>query len=106
LDISVTNHAADIKIRKDTISSILDAPQNQELMIEPNDESVEVLTWKRSTSARAQGVVPNGKGPFLVQLSILNFLMTEGEGDPNGFQRFPEAIETLYGLAYGITFAG
>jgi hypothetical protein len=47
-----------------------------------------------------------GKGPFLVKVPELKPLIVEGEGDPNGSQRFQAAIETLYGLAYGITFAG
>jgi hypothetical protein len=45
-----------------------------------------------------------GKGPFLVKVPELKFLMVDGEGDPNGSQRFQAAVESLYGLAYSIKF--
>jgi hypothetical protein len=46
------------------------------------------------------------KGKFaLVDVPPMNFLMVDGEGNPNNSQLFQEACEALYGMAYTIKFA-
>ena len=41
----------------------------------------------------------------LVDVPPMNFLMVDGEGDPNTSQEYQQAIEALYTMAYGIKFA-
>jgi hypothetical protein len=41
----------------------------------------------------------------LVRVPRLQFLMADGEGDPNEVPAFGEAIEALYGIAYTLKFA-
>jgi hypothetical protein len=46
------------------------------------------------------------KGEFtIVDVQPMNFLMVDGEGNPNNSQFFQEACEALYGMAYTIKFA-
>jgi hypothetical protein len=40
-----------------------------------------------------------------VDVPELQFLMVDGQGDPNTSPAYQEALEALYGLAYGIRFA-
>jgi len=39
-----------------------------------------------------------------VDVPSMNFLMLDGQGDPNASQRFQEGVEALFGLAYTIKF--
>jgi hypothetical protein len=46
------------------------------------------------------------KGSFhLVDVPQMNFLMLDGEGDPNTSMDYQQAIEALYTMSYGIKFA-
>jgi hypothetical protein len=40
-----------------------------------------------------------------IKVPPMNFLMVDGEGDPNSSQAYQEAIEALFSSAYGIKFA-
>lgn len=48
---------------------------------------------------------PSAKAPSLVEVPAANYLMVDGNGNPNRSQRFKAAIETLYPLAYALKFA-
>ena len=39
-----------------------------------------------------------------VAVPKMNFLMLDGEGDPNTSQEFQDAIETLYPVSYALKF--
>ena len=41
-----------------------------------------------------------------VDVPPMNFIMIDGQGDPNTAQSYKEAVEALFGLAYSIKFAG
>ncbi len=41
----------------------------------------------------------------LVEVPPLNFLMIDGQGDPNTAPAYAEAVEALYALAYNLKFA-
>ncbi|MBC8400105.1 MAG: GyrI-like domain-containing protein [Candidatus Marinimicrobia bacterium] len=45
------------------------------------------------------------KNPVLVEVPVFNYLMIDGEGDPNTAQEYKDALEALYGLAYTLKFA-
>lgn len=46
------------------------------------------------------------KGVFsVVDVPALQFLMIDGQGDPNGAQSYKNAIEALYSVSYGLKFA-
>ena len=47
---------------------------------------------------------PSFKKVEIVDVPALQFLMIDGEGDPNTSQSYKEAIETLYPVAYTIKF--
>jgi hypothetical protein len=40
--------------------------------------------------------------PTLIKIKPMKFFIVDGKGDPNTSQDFKNAIETLYGLSYGI----
>lgn len=44
------------------------------------------------------------KEPVMVEVPPANFLMIDGQGDPNHAPEFQQAVETLYGLAYTLKF--
>jgi len=45
------------------------------------------------------------KGEFTtVDVPAFNFIMTDGEGDPNTSQQFIDAVEVLYGVSYTLKF--
>ncbi len=48
---------------------------------------------------------PSAKEVMLADVPRTNFLMIDGQGDPNTSQAFKEAMDALYGLAYGLKFA-
>lgn len=43
--------------------------------------------------------------PQWVDVPAMNFLMIDGEGDPNTSQAYKEALEALYALSYTLKFA-
>jgi hypothetical protein len=47
---------------------------------------------------------PSAKAPALVEVPPLNFLMIDGQGDPNTTPEYAAAVETLYALAYALKF--
>jgi hypothetical protein len=46
----------------------------------------------------------SAKEVVLVDVPPLNFLMVDGEGDPNSAQSYKEAIEALFSVAYTLKF--
>ena len=48
---------------------------------------------------------PSAREVLLVDVPSMNFLMIDGEGDPNTAPAYSEAIEALYGLSYTLKFA-
>lgn len=48
---------------------------------------------------------PSAKAPAIVEVPAANYLMLDGSGNPNSAQRFKDAIQTLFPLAYAIKFA-
>lgn len=47
---------------------------------------------------------PSAKQVEIVEAPAMNFLMVDGEGNPNTAKSFSEAIEALYPLAYTLKF--
>lgn len=47
---------------------------------------------------------PSAKEVAVVNVPQMNFLMIDGEGDPNTSQTFQDAVEALYSLAYALKF--
>lgn len=47
---------------------------------------------------------PSSKDFEIVDVPPMNFLMIDGQGDPNTAQEYQEALETLYAVAYKIKF--
>ena len=47
---------------------------------------------------------PSAKKVEIVEVPQMNFLMIDGEGDPNTSQSFQDAIDVLYPLSYAIKF--
>ncbi|WP_316858844.1 GyrI-like domain-containing protein [uncultured Cohaesibacter sp.] len=47
---------------------------------------------------------PSAKRVEFVEVPQFNFLMIDGEGDPNKAQAFQDAIEALYSLSYTLKF--
>ncbi len=47
---------------------------------------------------------PSAKSVDVVDVPEMNFLMVDGEGDPNRAKSFGEAIEALYPVAYTLKF--
>lgn len=41
----------------------------------------------------------------IVEVPSINFLMADGQGDPNTSSAYKEAVETLYALSYALKFA-
>ena len=46
----------------------------------------------------------SAKEVAVVDVPPMNFLMLDGEGDPNTAQAFQDAVEALYSLAYTLKF--
>jgi hypothetical protein len=40
----------------------------------------------------------------IVDISLMNFLMIDGEGDPNTSQAFKDAVEALFSISYSLKF--
>lgn len=47
---------------------------------------------------------PSAKHADIVEVPAMNFLMLDGQGDPNTAQAFNDGIEALYPLAYTLKF--
>ena len=47
---------------------------------------------------------PSAKEVEIVEVPQMNFLMVDGEGDPNTAQSFSDAIEALYPVSYTLKF--
>lgn len=47
---------------------------------------------------------PSAKDVALVDVPDMQFLMVDGVGDPNTSQEYQQAVEALYGVAYGLKF--
>lgn len=47
---------------------------------------------------------PSPKSIELVDVPEMNFLMIEGQGDPNTSQEYSDAIEALYAVSYALKF--
>ena len=47
---------------------------------------------------------PSARAVEFVDVPEMNFLMADGQGDPNTCQAFGEAVEALYSLAYTLKF--
>jgi hypothetical protein len=47
---------------------------------------------------------PSAKKMAIVDVQPLQFLMIDGQGDPNTSQAYAEALETLYAVAYTLKF--
>jgi hypothetical protein len=48
---------------------------------------------------------PGARSVVEVDVPTMNFLMIDGEGDPNTTQGYSEAVEALFALSYAIKFA-
>ena len=49
--------------------------------------------------------LPSAKAVALVEVPAMNYLMIDGEGDPNTSKAYAAAIETLFAVAYTVKFA-
>jgi hypothetical protein len=47
----------------------------------------------------------SARGPELVHVPALTFVMIDGRGDPNTSSEYKDAVETVYGLSYTLKFA-
>jgi hypothetical protein len=47
---------------------------------------------------------PSAKDPALVDVPAMNFLMIDGQGDPNTARSYQEAVEALFSVAYAVKF--
>ena len=47
---------------------------------------------------------PSAKKAEIVEVPTMNFLMIDGEGDPNTAPAFAEAVEALYAVSYTLKF--
>lgn len=47
---------------------------------------------------------PSAKKVDIVEVPKLNYLMIDGEGNPNTSQSFQDAIDVLYPLSYALKF--
>jgi hypothetical protein len=48
--------------------------------------------------------LPSAKEVAAVDVPAMNFLMADGEGDPNTSREFKDAVEALYALSYTLKF--
>jgi len=47
---------------------------------------------------------PSAKEVVQVDVPTMNYLMADGEGDPNTSQAFPDAVEALFAVSYAVKF--
>ena len=62
---------------------------------------MEVIDLKKQLKPLYQ---PSAKSVDVVDVPPMNFLMVDGEGDPNTSQAFSDAIEALFALSYTVKF--
>ena len=62
---------------------------------------MEVIDFKKEMKPLYQ---PSAKEVVVVDVPAMNFLMVDGEGDPNASQPFSDAIEALFSVAYTVKF--
>ena len=48
---------------------------------------------------------PSAKEFSIIDVPAMNFLMIDGEGDPNTALAYKEAVEALYTVSYALKFA-
>jgi hypothetical protein len=58
---------------------------------------VEKLDFKKEF---AQLYAPKNKDWELVEVPVMNFLMVDGQGNPNTARDYSDAVEALFALAY------
>lgn len=46
--------------------------------------------------------IPSAKKPVMINVPELKFIMLDGSGNPNTAQEFQNAVQALYGIAFGI----
>jgi hypothetical protein len=64
-----------------------------------------MATLKLDLKRELRELYSPGREPALVDVPELSFLMIDGRGDPNTSAEFAQAIQALYGVAYGAKFA-
>lgn len=47
---------------------------------------------------------PSAKQPVIVDVPTMNYLMIDGEGDPNTSKAYQESIEALFSVSYALKF--
>jgi len=62
---------------------------------------MEKIDYKKLYSKLYQ---PSARNPALIEVPAMNFLMVDGQGDPNRSPAYQEAIRMLYALAFTIKF--
>ncbi len=62
---------------------------------------MEKIDFKKQLSHLYQ---PSGKEVQFVDVQEMNFLMIDGEGDPNTSKSFGDAVEALYPISYALKF--
>ena len=62
---------------------------------------MEKMDFKKELKHLYQAPAAN---PVLVEVPALNYLMVDGEGDPNTAPAYAEAIETLFAVSYTLKF--
>ena len=62
---------------------------------------MEKMDFKKKLKHLYQALAAN---PVLVEVPALNYLMVDGEGDPNTAPAYAEAIETLFAVSYTLKF--
>jgi hypothetical protein len=65
------------------------------------EESMEKIDYKKKLKHLYK---PSAKKVGIVEVPQMNFLMVDGEGDPNTSKSFSDAIEALFPLAYTLKF--
>lgn len=60
------------------------------------------IDFKKELKALYQ---PSAKEVVEVEVPPMNYLMVDGEGDPNTAQSYADAVEALFSVAYAIKFA-
>jgi hypothetical protein len=47
---------------------------------------------------------PSAKEVVRVDVPTMNYLMVDGEGDPNTSQAYADAVEAIFGISYAVKF--
>lgn len=59
------------------------------------------IDWKKELRHLYQ---PSAKEVVQVDVPIMNFLMVDGKGDPNGSREFSDAVEALFAVSFTVKF--